>query len=359
MSLLYNFQILTFKTDSPVESLHLPIWCFMQQFIHSKFAKPYKSKPMKKFLLSAIAVLSGSLIMAQTGVALKMNLEKNKVYRLKSSSEQTVTQTINGNQQTVDSKVDYTLSIRMIDFTPDFMIAEVHFDTLITNTNSMGKVISINSTSEGDIKSSEMGDIMSCIMNRLSKNAVYVKLDYTGKPVEIVNGKMLSDIVLKDTSSITLKGPMASAVKQQIINTTSDDNLKTLIGSFTWFLPGKQVSAGEDWNVSQQLNSGGMLLELKNSYHLNGVKDNSANITAESHIKPAPTAVPIQSGGATVTYDNLQGLSKSTLVVDIRTGLIIEEKAETHISGNLGISAPGVSMQMPMDINGRSKIKAL
>jgi len=46
-------------------------------------------------------------------------------------------------------------------------------------------------------------------------------------------------------------------------------------------------------------------------------------------------------------------------VIDTRTGLVIEEKAKTHIAGNLGISAPGMSMQMPMDINGTSKVIAL
>ena len=33
------------------------------------------------------------------------------------------------------------------------------------------------------------------------------------KVLEIVNSKMLSDVIMKDTSSITLTGPMASAVK--------------------------------------------------------------------------------------------------------------------------------------------------
>jgi hypothetical protein len=228
------------------------------------------------------------------------------VYLLKSVSEQTVTQTVNGNQQTVDSRVDYTLSLKMIDVTPDFMITEIHFDTLVTNTNSMGITVSFSSTVEGNIKSSETGDIMSFIMNRLSKNALYVKMDFTGRLIEIVNVKMLSDLVMEDTSSITLTGLMAAAVKTQIANTISDDNLKTMIGMFTWCLPGKQVSAGDDWNVTQQTNSGGMALDIITTYHLDGINGNYANITAESNIKAAENAVPIQSGGASVTYDNLQ-----------------------------------------------------
>lgn len=314
---------------------------------------------MKKIILSVFAILSVISVMAQNGASLKLNLEKNKVYRLKSVSEQTITQTINGNQQTVDSRVDYTLSLKMIDVTQDFMITEIHFDTLVTKTNSMGKIVSFSSTLEGDIKSSETGDIMSFIMNRLSKNALYVKMDFTGKPVEIVNAKMLSDLVLKDTGSITLAEPMAAAIKTQIAGTVSDDNLKTMISTFTWNLPNKQVSEGDSWNITQQMNSGGMVLDIITDYHLDGIKDNHASITVVSNIKAAENAAPIQSGGATVTYDNLTGLSKSNMVIDILTGLIVEESSKTRISGNLGISAPGFSMQMPMDINGEASVRAL
>jgi hypothetical protein len=313
---------------------------------------------MKKILLSCITVLFCASILAQNTANLRMNLEKNRVYRFKSVSEQTITQTINGVQQTTESKVDYTLSLKMIDVTADFMITEVHFDTLITNTNTMGKVVNMSSVSEGDIKSAETVDVMSCIMNRLSKNALYVKMDFTGKPFEIVNLKMLSDLVMKDTSSITLTGQTADAVKKQIINMVSDNSLKTIIGMFTYFLPGKQVSTGDNWNVTQQMNSGGMMLDIITTYRLDRLNGNNADITVESNIKAADNADPIESGGAKVTYDDLKGLSKSNMVIDIRTGLIVEDKAKTHITGNLGVSGPGFSMQIPMDINGESKVIA-
>jgi hypothetical protein len=314
---------------------------------------------MKKILLSASVFVLSISLMAQNSALLKLNLEKNKVYRLRSLSEQTVSQTINGNQQTVDSKVGHTISLKMIDRTPDFMVTEVHFDTLFTKTNSMGKITTFSSAVEGNIKSSEMGDIMSCLMNRLSKNALYVKLDFTGKPVEIINQKMLSDIVLKDTSSITLAGIMGSAVKKQVGDIVSDNNLKTTIGMFTWNLPGKEVAAGETWTTTQQTNSGGMELTIKNSYRLDAIKGDNAEITAESSIKAADNASPIKSAGATVTYDNLMGVGKSNIVIDTRTGLIVSAGSKTHITGNLGISAPGVSMQMPMDINSESNIKSV
>jgi hypothetical protein len=314
---------------------------------------------MKKPLLSSIVVLFSISIIAQNNVNLKMNLEKNKVYRFNSYSAQTVTQTINGNQQTTDTKVDYTLSLKVIDATTDFMISEVHIDTMKTNTNAMGRSIIINSSNAADIKSKEMTDVISCILNRLSKNALYAKIDYTGRVAEIVNAKMLSDVILRDTSSITITGPTRSAVKKQIESLISDKTLVTTIEMFTYHLPGKQVYVGDIWNINVNTNSGGMSLDINTKYHLDAITGKNANITIEADIKPAANAAPLISGTAKVTYDDLKGLSKSTMVTDISTGLVVEEKAKTQITGNLSITAPGMSMTIPMDISGESKVISL
>jgi proteasome assembly chaperone (PAC2) family protein len=324
-----------------------------------KIENPFIPKPMKKILSSGIIVLLSVSIMAQNSANLKMNLEKNKVYRLKSSSQQTITQTINGNQQTTDSKVDYTLSLKMIDATADFMVTEIHIDSMKTKTNAMGKTIIINSAVEGDIKSAEMSDVLSCFANRLSKNALYVKMDFTGKVIEIVNAKMLSDVIMKDTSSITLAGVMGSGAKKQITEMISSRSLETIIEMFSYHLPGKQVSAGDNWEINVTTTTGGMSLDINTKYHLDGINGNSSNLTVESVIKTAANAAPIISGPAKVTYDDINGISKSTMAIDIRTGLIIEDRAKTHIAGNLGISGPGFSMTMPMDINGESKVIAI
>ena len=313
---------------------------------------------MKRNLLSVMAVLCLMPVMAQQSANLRLNLEKNKTYRLRSVSKQTVVQTVSGNQQTVESEVLYTMSIKMIDATPEFLVTEIHFDTISTKTNTMGKIESFSSTVEGDMKSSETSAIMSCIMNRLSKNALFAKLDYTGQPVEILNSKMLSDMILKDTSSITLTDPVKSALKTQLANTVSDNNLKTMIKSFTWNLPGGQVSTGDEWKIIDQANSGGMLLAITSKYRLDGIKGNRATITVESDIRAPENAPPIKSGGATVTYNNLRGINKSNLVIDTITRLAVENKTKARISGNLGVSAPGFSMDIPMEINGETVITA-
>ncbi|HVN58396.1 MAG TPA: DUF6263 family protein [Bacteroidales bacterium] len=314
---------------------------------------------MKKIFLLSLSMLVCISAISQNSVNLKLNLEKNKIYRLSAVSEQTIQQTINGNQQTIESKNSYTASLKMADATAAFMVVEFRFDSISARTNTMGKTTIMSSAGAGDIKSKETSDIMSSVMNKMTKNPFYAKMDFTGNVIDIINAKMVSDMILKDTSSITLAEPLAAAIKTQIGNMISAGNLKTNIEMFTHFLPGKQIGTGESWTIVTPTNSGGMMLEITTVYKLDGISGNKANVSAESSIKAAPYAVPMKSGGATVSYDDLRGLSKSSVVIDTNTGLVSETSGKTHISGNLGISYPGGSMQMPMDINGESKIVLL
>jgi hypothetical protein len=314
---------------------------------------------MKKTMLSLITLLFCGIIIGQTGANLRIDLEKNKVYRLRATSEQTILQTVNGNQQTIESKSGYTVSLKMLDTTPAFVVIEVRFDTVDTKTNTMGKSVRMSSAAEGNIQSKETSDIMSYFMNRLSRNPLYAKMDFTGKVTEIVNSKMLSDMILKDTSSITLTGPVASALKTQIVNMVSDDTFRTIIEMFTNYLPGKIVNAGDNWSIANTTKTGGMSLDITTSFHLNGISGNNADITAESDIRASVNAAPMESGGAKITYDDLQGLSKSTIIIDIRTGLVVEANSKTRIAGNLGVSMPGMSMQIPMDINSDAKVASV
>lgn len=311
---------------------------------------------MKKFVLAFIAAVFCMSLMAQNGASLKLNLEKNKVYRFRYSADQTSTQTINGNQQSSDTKIENTISIKMLDATADFIITEVRLDSTLINSNAMGKTSVISSAKEGDMASKEATDVMNCIENRLSKNAIYVKMDYTGKVIEIVNQKMLSDVILKDTGSIVLTGVIRTTTKKQIENMLDVKALTTQIEGMTYRLPGKPVAAGDKWTITTSTNAGGMNLDVITEYHIDGINGNIANLTTTSEIKPSANAAPIISGPAKVTYDNLKGVVKSTMQLDIKTGLATEDKGKSHIAGTLGISGPGFNMEMPMDINGDSKV---
>jgi hypothetical protein len=128
---------------------------------------------------------------------------------------------------------------------------------------------------------------------------------------------------------------------------------------FTHNLPGKPVNSGDKWDITENMNSGGMSLDIITTYSLDGIKDNAANLTAESTIQASPNAEPLTYGPAKVMYDELKGIGKSEMVLDARTGLLMQNSSKTHIAGNLNISVQGMNLQMPMEMDGTSKVVSI
>lgn len=310
-------------------------------------------KKILTFLFTTTMVVSA---MGQSAT-LKLNLEKNKTYRFKSVSSQNISQTVNGMEQNTTSTGNTVMSIKMMDATPAFIVAEVRFDTITNNTNAMGKNIVLNSASAGNMASKETGDVMSAVMNRISKNPLYVKMEPTGKVIEIVNLAMIQSIVLKDTAMIDPS--LSGVLKGQVKNTIDNNTLKIMIEAFTYILPAKEVNKGGEWKTLVPLNAGGMSLEIETSSKLNDVKDKVAMVTSEITVKPSANAQPMVYGGAKINYDNLSGAGKSDAKINTQTGLVIENVSKTNIVGELNLDAPGMTMKIPMKINGQITTTAI
>jgi hypothetical protein len=58
-------------------------------------------------------------------------------------------------------------------------------------------------------------------------------------------------------------------------------------------------------------------------------------------------------------YDELKGMGKSEVVLDVLTGLLIQNNSRTHLAGNLNISVQGMNLQMPMTMDGTTKIVSI
>jgi hypothetical protein len=132
-----------------------------------------------------------------------------------------------------------------------------------------------------------------------------------------------------------------------------------MIEAFTFNLPDKEVKNGEQWEINSPFNSGGMSLDIVTSYKLNDINNNNAHITSESSIKASVDAEPLEYSGARITYDGLTGMGKSNLIIDSLTGLVIENNSKTHMAGDLNVSVQGMNLQIPMEIDGESKVVAL
>lgn len=304
-------------------------------------------------LLAFVCFLSSA--MAQNSADLKFNLDKNKVYHLKSVSNQNISQTMQGMQQTTTVKSSTYASLKLMETTPEFMVAEVKFDSIITNTNAMGREIVMNSALPGDINSQDPGQIMTFVMNRFCSTPMYAKLNYDGKVIEIINLNLISANTLKDLDSI--KGQAAPMLKNQVKSMVDSKAVQTMVESLTSYLPGKVVNVGGSWEKSLTTTTNGLSMLINNKYKLNSIQGNVANVDTESSVEPA-SSDPVDMNGAKIT-NNLRGLSKGQMTIDTKTGLIIKSTGKIHMEGNMGVDVPGNSFSIPMQIDGETTVEAL
>jgi len=307
---------------------------------------------MKKIISTTAAILVSVVLMAQTSANLKLNLEKNKAYRVKSKSEQNTTITVGGNVQLVETKTQTSISLKPISAGDGFMMAEVRFDTTITKI-SMPKM-EINSTKTGSINSSNNEDVMNCIMNRFSKAVFNVKLSLSGNVIEISNLKAISEELNKSIDSI--QGQMAT-IKTQLVQMLGESTIKGSIEAITAYLPGKQVNVGDKWDSNIKMSGGGLSMSINSNYKLKKITGNQAEIAADVTIEPA-SQEPTVINGMPMTYD-IRGLGKSNITVDTKTGWMSKASSKSHLQGNMNIKAQGNDMQIPLEVDSSTEVIAL
>lgn len=303
---------------------------------------------MKKFTLLLIACLTYAFLTAQS-TELKYNLEANKTYRLKNSSvDNTTAQGMN-----TESKTDIVISIKPINLEEDFFIASVKFDTM-NITNSM-PAMKIESANEGDLTSSDPTVALNAIINRLCSNELIVRLDYTGKVLDVVNYDAVSKNIF--TGIDQLEGQTKTVVEMQANIMASKDMISSMIEGTLHILPGKEVNTGDEWKIELLISAGGMKMKITTDYKLTSIDGNKATVEGKNVIVPASDE-PMMMNGMSIT-SNIQGMGKINYIVDTETGFIISGSSEMQSSGTNTINAQGQTVEVQVEKISESTIKAL
>lgn len=296
---------------------------------------------MKSLLALIILAIYSSILFSQT-TELKYNLEKGKTYRVKASTVQDQTMTMQGTERQTETKSLSYFSIKMLDPKPDFFIAEVKFDTIKT-TISMPPM-GLTSAEKGDINSENPVDVTNCVLNRLSNSTLVVRMDYSGHVQDIMNHQVIEQNILDGTDS--LKGQAAMA-KPQLEMMVGKDALTGMIEGVTAYLPNKEVKTGATWESSFVSKNGGVGMTINSTFKLTDLSKKIAVLEGDVIVEPA-SSEPMMMNGAEIT-NNLRGLGKSSMEVDPDTGWIINGSSKMQMSGTMEIKAPGQNMSMPIE----------
>ena len=292
---------------------------------------------MKTLVSTVVALLVAGTMLAQTA-NLKFNLDKNKTYRVKTTTEQTTSYSGGGMQQTSNINLSMFISLKPVSFSSDNFSAEVRFDTMNFSLTMPTMKLEISSAKEGNIKSPDIATAMGCLYHRLCSNTFSVKMSYSGNVMEISNYQTIADNILQGIDS--LQG-QAQMMQQQAKGMFTEPALRGMIEAVTAYLPGKEVKEGDKWvSVVNQVGMGATM-QTTNNLKLKKISGKQAEITGDATIEP--------TGGA---QSDIRGVSKSSLTIDIQSGWIIKGSSKQHSQGTMG-------GQATIESDGNSEIVAI
>ena len=291
---------------------------------------------MKTFISSVILSLLGLSMMAQTPVSLKLNLEKDKVYRVKSTSKQTMQINAGGQLINIDVFSNNVVSYKVLKQDNDIMDIELKFDTIASKTNSpMGNKETNSAKPAGN-------DPTEKIMNKLSTYKIIAKISTSGKFIEFVNYPKFKDNVLFVLDSIpATKRDQAKMIANVLLQESA---IRTRIEPLFAYLPENSVKTGDVWETTYSLAANNVSLLSLNTFTLNGLEKNLAKISGKSEIESLPSNDP----SAQMSQD-LKGTMTSDGTIDQITGLMLRNTSKGHIEGAMTVKSNNSEMKVKMD----------
>jgi hypothetical protein len=297
---------------------------------------------MKTFISTVFLSFLCVTLLAQTPVTFKLNLEKGKVYTVKSTSKQAIQQTYNGQQFKMDVLSNSVVSYKVLKQENDVMDIEFKFDTIATKISSPMFNKETNSAKPAGNEPLEK------IMNKISTYKLIAKISTAGKFVDFVNYGKFKDNVMVVLDSIP--ATKRDQAKTQAEGLLKESAVKSMVEPLFAYLPEAPVKIGDSWETSYFRIASNVSLLAQNSFTLKGIDKNLASVSGKTEIESIPSNEPnpqmSQEMKGSMTFDGS---------MDVATGLTLKSTSKGHIEGTTTMKNNGTEMKMPMVVDSESE----
>jgi len=297
---------------------------------------------MKTIITTVFLAFLGISVLAQAPASFKLNLEKGKVYTIKSTSKQAIQQTANGQSFKMDVNSNTVISYKVLRQENEVMDIEFKFDTIAS------KIISPMFTKETNSAKPAGNDPLEKIMNKMSKYKIIAKISTAGKFVDFVNYGKFKDSVMFVLDSIP--ATKRDQAKTQADGLLKESAVKSMIEPLFAYLPETTVKTGDTWETSYFRVAGNVSMMALNTFTLKGVENNLATVSGKTEIESLPSNDP----SAQMTQE-LKGTMTFDGTLDTPTGLLLKSTSKGHIDGTATMKNNGTEMKIPMAVDSQSE----
>lgn len=293
---------------------------------------------MRRRILTLAGILIIAALLASCGggdkkLDLRLHLEAGKAYGVKMIADQTITQTLGGQTQTMFQTVGvaYTYDVQSVE-SDGTMRVKVTYDWVrVAQDGPMGSFSYDSANPPATIPEAAL------VYTALVGQGFFMHLRPNGEIVDVQGvDEMLAHML--DTMGAP-PGSERDELEASLRSQFGSEALKESFEKATLFYPDKPVAVGESWSRNIALETG-MPMVLATTWTLKARKDGVAVVEIRSDVQRNPEAKPVEMAGMTIAYE-LSGEQSGTMELDEKTGWLLNGTMKQNLAGQ--ISAMGMT----------------
>ncbi|MDP4184947.1 MAG: DUF6263 family protein [Bacteroidota bacterium] len=304
---------------------------------------------MKKLILIVLGITLSVFAFSAQKSEIKLNLTAGKTYKLQQKSDQTITQSIMGNEMNIHNEMSSVMAVKVIQASNGIYQLE------ITTEKMSIKMTTPMSVMEFDSQKPVEDNPFSKSLSQFVGKSYKAKINKSGQILEI---KGMTDIMNNVINSFTnLDANTKAQLNQQLSQMFGDDALKEALKSAFTIYPQIPVAIGDSWNTKSNL--AGLPIIIDNTWTLAANTPTGTTITSKSTILPKGDNIKIM--GFSAKY-NVTGTMVSSLNLDPKSGWTKEGKSTINMSGKLMVEANDQlpqGIEIPLSLKSETTISAV
>ena len=282
---------------------------------------------MKNFFYAIVIIVAFAGCKSDT-IDLKFNLPKGSSYDYNMDMIMAVKGDVNGQPMNVTNNMSMGYRFGVIGDSAGWKKISSTISRIAMNIDA-GSGVNIKFDSDKPVDTSDvMSGTVGKVLGALKGGQFTFTMNEKG---EIGSVTGISEMMNRMMSSVPNAGAMAGSMG----NSFNEDNFKQNIQQAFGVYPSKPVKPGDTWTSTMSMNNAGMQMKIDNTYTLQSVTNNIADVKVDSKI----------SGNSGVGID---GTMKGDLKYDVPTGVPVD--GDLDMSMNMNVPQSGQSAPMTMDI---------
>lgn len=296
---------------------------------------------MKTFFFSLLFSLLSVALMAQTPVALKLNLEKGKTYAHKTLTKQTMQQSVSGQSFNINITATRVTSFKLLGKENEVLELEMRFDTTITAIKSAMFNKETDAAKPGK-------DPVDRLMNKMSLYPLKAKFSTAGKFLAFSNySDFKTSVMLVIDSLPSSKQDEGKKVAETLLKESA---LRSLVEPIFAHLSDKPLNINDTWESNYITNSNDMSILFFNTYMLKSVENGSALLTGTTEMESMASTNP------SIKFDQpIKGTATFEGKVDLKTGLILFVSEKSKMQGTLSANSGGTEVKVDLKVDAQTE----